>query len=147
MAWILHDVCLAMPPVDCERRLKRRLANPATGCVACYLNARYGLLVPMSGICFTRMDGNGWIFERTSGQANLWRQACGENHGRRAPGGMTGKDEIRTLLSVYNFISIDVRFRANRLPTSLLHRQRTTHSHDPNIGRKRRRHSDKCLHS
>src|SRR5882757_637371 len=35
MAWILHDVCLAMPPVDCERRLKRRLANPATGCVAC----------------------------------------------------------------------------------------------------------------
>src|ERR1700688_1562089 len=35
MAWILHDVCLAMPPADCERRLKRRLANPATGCVAC----------------------------------------------------------------------------------------------------------------
>src|SRR5260370_12746420 len=35
MAWILHDVFLARPPADCERRLKRRLANPATGCVAC----------------------------------------------------------------------------------------------------------------
>jgi hypothetical protein len=35
MAWILHDVFLAMPPAGCERRLKRRLANPATGCVAC----------------------------------------------------------------------------------------------------------------
>jgi hypothetical protein len=29
MAWILHDVFLAMPPADCERRLKRRLAKPA----------------------------------------------------------------------------------------------------------------------
>jgi hypothetical protein len=35
MAWILRDVFLARPPADCERRLKRRLANPATGCVAC----------------------------------------------------------------------------------------------------------------
>jgi hypothetical protein len=35
MAWILHDVFLAVPPADYERRLKRRLANPATGCVAC----------------------------------------------------------------------------------------------------------------
>jgi hypothetical protein len=33
MASVLHDVCLALPPVDCERRLKRRLANPATGSV------------------------------------------------------------------------------------------------------------------
>src|ERR1700722_16609783 len=35
MAWILHGVYLAMPPVDSERGLKQRLADPATGSLAC----------------------------------------------------------------------------------------------------------------
>jgi hypothetical protein len=48
MAWILHDLFLAMPPVDCERRLKRRLANAATTGLPCSIVSRRGKATGLS---------------------------------------------------------------------------------------------------
>src|SRR6478752_4292870 len=48
MAWILYDLFLAMPPVECERRLKRRLANAATTGLPCSIVSRRGKVTGLS---------------------------------------------------------------------------------------------------
>src|SRR5467141_4005017 len=65
MAWILHDVFLARPPADCERRLKRRLANPATGCVACRERIYVFVTMPKVALRNVRLNSRHTLEGRT----------------------------------------------------------------------------------